>query len=74
MLDWLVKVLQSSRYEEALTTALQIPQCPVIPFFGSFIKELTFVFINTPNLVVLAPNLQSKELQLLQKVQYNVIY
>ncbi|XKL64543.1 hypothetical protein PGB90_004629 [Kerria lacca] len=67
LLDWLVKVLQSSRYEEALTTALQIPQCPVIPFFGSFIKELTFVFINTPNLVVLAPNLQSKELQLLQK-------
>lgn len=68
LLDWLSNSLLSQRYSEALSAALKIPQCPIIPFFGSFIKELTDVVINTPSLVVLAPNLQGKELQKLQEV------
>ncbi len=68
VLDWLTNSLLTSRYEEALTCALKIPQCPVVPFFGSFIRELTDVVVKTPSLVVLSPNLQNKELQKLQEV------
>lgn len=74
-MDWLEKSLLTSRYEEALATALKIPECPIVPFFGSFVKKLTVLGRNMPSLVVLAPNLQGKELQKHQEVRnvYNLL-
>lgn len=68
LLDWLVNALRTPLYDEALARALKIPQCQIIPFFGSFIREINYVGTHMPNLKVLAPNLQSKELQKIQKV------
>lgn len=68
LLDWLVNALRTPLYDEALARALRISQCQIIPFFGSFIREINYVGTHMPNLKVLAPNLQSKELQKIQKV------
>ncbi|RWS26337.1 1-phosphatidylinositol-4:5-bisphosphate phosphodiesterase epsilon-1-like protein, partial [Leptotrombidium deliense] len=43
----------SDEYRDAVQRALNIPQSKVIPFFGSFLKDLYTVFKNMPSLVVL---------------------
>ncbi|XP_076227082.1 1-phosphatidylinositol 4,5-bisphosphate phosphodiesterase epsilon-1 [Nomia melanderi] len=40
LLDSLASAFLSSEYEYALARALAMPECPVIPFFGPFLKEL----------------------------------
>ncbi|XP_057336827.1 1-phosphatidylinositol 4,5-bisphosphate phosphodiesterase epsilon-1-like [Microplitis mediator] len=40
VLEYLSSALLSSEYERALARALAMPECPVIPFFGAFLREL----------------------------------
>lgn len=40
MLDFLSAALLSAEYDRALSRALGMAECPVIPFFGAFLKEL----------------------------------
>ncbi|KOC71351.1 1-phosphatidylinositol 4,5-bisphosphate phosphodiesterase epsilon-1 [Habropoda laboriosa] len=40
VLDNLSSALLSSEYEFALARALAMPECPVVPFFGAFLREL----------------------------------
>ncbi|XP_046742538.1 1-phosphatidylinositol 4,5-bisphosphate phosphodiesterase epsilon-1-like [Diprion similis] len=40
ILEDLSTALLSSKYEEALARALAMPECPVVPFFGAFLREL----------------------------------
>ncbi|XP_034937622.1 1-phosphatidylinositol 4,5-bisphosphate phosphodiesterase epsilon-1-like [Chelonus insularis] len=40
VLEYLSSALLSSEYERALARALAMPECPVIPFFGTFLREL----------------------------------
>lgn len=40
-------------YQEALHRALKMPQCPVVPFFGAFLQDLSRILQNSPSLVVL---------------------
>ncbi|XP_014219274.1 1-phosphatidylinositol 4,5-bisphosphate phosphodiesterase epsilon-1-like isoform X2 [Copidosoma floridanum] len=47
VLDWLSSALVSSEYEIALERALAMPECPVVPFFGVFLRELREIYSNT---------------------------
>nr|KAF7427170.1 hypothetical protein H0235_006864 [Vespula pensylvanica] len=40
VLEYLASALLSSEYEHALARALAMPECPVVPFFGAFLREL----------------------------------
>ncbi|XP_074103841.1 1-phosphatidylinositol 4,5-bisphosphate phosphodiesterase epsilon-1 isoform X1 [Cotesia typhae] len=40
VLEYLSSALLSSEYERALARALAMPECPVVPFFGAFLREL----------------------------------
>ncbi|KAK0163915.1 hypothetical protein PV328_002600 [Microctonus aethiopoides] len=40
VLEYLSSALLSSEYERALSRALAMPECPVVPFFGAFLREL----------------------------------
>ncbi|XP_048504784.1 1-phosphatidylinositol 4,5-bisphosphate phosphodiesterase epsilon-1-like isoform X2 [Athalia rosae] len=40
ILEDLSTALLSSKYEQALARALAMPECPVVPFFGAFLREL----------------------------------
>lgn len=40
ILDNLSKDFLSAEYEIALARALAMPECPVVPFFGAFLREL----------------------------------
>lgn len=39
-MEYLSSALLSSEYERALARALAMPECPVVPFFGAFLREL----------------------------------
>ncbi|XP_024084473.1 1-phosphatidylinositol 4,5-bisphosphate phosphodiesterase epsilon-1-like isoform X1 [Cimex lectularius] len=54
-LDFLSAALLSVEYERALNRALAMPECRVVPFFGSFLRDLRDILSTTPSLVVLAP-------------------
>ncbi|XP_072761213.1 1-phosphatidylinositol 4,5-bisphosphate phosphodiesterase epsilon-1 isoform X2 [Anoplolepis gracilipes] len=40
VLKYLSYALRSSEYECALARALAMPECPVVPYFGTFLREL----------------------------------
>ncbi|XP_056642796.1 1-phosphatidylinositol 4,5-bisphosphate phosphodiesterase epsilon-1-like isoform X2 [Diorhabda sublineata] len=40
VLDFLSAALLSAEYDRALNRALAMPECPVVPFFGAFLREL----------------------------------
>lgn len=40
VLDFLSAALQSAEYDRALSRALAMAECPVVPFFGAFLREL----------------------------------
>ncbi|XP_023290532.1 1-phosphatidylinositol 4,5-bisphosphate phosphodiesterase epsilon-1 [Orussus abietinus] len=40
VLEYLSSALLSSEYDQALGRALAMPDCPVVPFFGAFLREL----------------------------------
>ncbi|XP_022238999.1 1-phosphatidylinositol 4,5-bisphosphate phosphodiesterase epsilon-1-like [Limulus polyphemus] len=52
----LLNPIPSLEYKEAVNRALNIPQCKVVPFFGSFLRHLKEVSKELPNLVVLPPD------------------
>ncbi|KAF6199510.1 hypothetical protein GE061_007536, partial [Apolygus lucorum] len=55
ILENLSQALLSVEYERALSRALAMPECRVIPFFGAFLRDLRDILSTTPSLVVLAP-------------------
>ncbi|XP_042223651.1 1-phosphatidylinositol 4,5-bisphosphate phosphodiesterase epsilon-1-like isoform X2 [Homarus americanus] len=64
VLDFLTGVLLGesvAEYEAALDRALMLPECRVVPFFGSFLRDLTKILQSTPSLVVLAEDGQEVE-------------
>lgn len=40
VLDFLSAALLSAEYDRALSRALAMAECPVVPFFGAFLREL----------------------------------
>lgn len=40
VLDFLSAALLSAEYDRALSRALTMAECPVVPFFGAFLREL----------------------------------
>lgn len=40
VLENLSSALLSPEYESALARSLAMPECPVVPFFGAFLREL----------------------------------
>lgn len=47
-------LLSDSQYESALKRALAIPDCPVVPFFGSFMRDIRKILKETPSSIVLS--------------------
>lgn len=39
-MDFLSAALLSAEYDRALSRALAMAECPVVPFFGAFLREL----------------------------------
>nr|XP_021203763.2 1-phosphatidylinositol 4,5-bisphosphate phosphodiesterase epsilon-1 isoform X1 [Bombyx mori] len=49
-LDFLSAALLSAEYERALSRALAMQECRLIPFFGAFLRELREILAATPSL------------------------
>lgn len=49
-------------YKEALSRALDVPECKVVPFFGVFLRDLRALFITLPSVIVL-PSEESQSLE-----------
>ncbi|XP_022236664.1 1-phosphatidylinositol 4,5-bisphosphate phosphodiesterase epsilon-1-like, partial [Limulus polyphemus] len=58
----------TQEYKEAVERALDIPHSKVIPFFGTFLRDLKTVFNGMPSLLVL-PNNDTQELELVAQFQ-----
>ncbi|KAK9721923.1 Phosphoinositide-specific phospholipase C, efhand-like [Popillia japonica] len=50
VLDFLAAALMSAEYDRALSRALAMPECPVVPFFGAFLRELREILATPPNI------------------------
>lgn len=48
VLDFLSAALLSAEYDRALSRALAMAECPVVPFFGAFLRELREI-LSSPN-------------------------
>lgn len=55
-------VWSAPEYEAALQRALKISTCPVVPFFGAYIRDLRNV-LTTPSLVVVSTGSEQQQLQ-----------
>lgn len=62
----------SSEYREALSRALDIPECKVVPFFGGFLRDLRAVFMGVPSIVVLSSD-ENQSLEV-RFVWYKLLY
>jgi len=60
MSDALLSPHTSPQYLSALKRALEMPQSKVIPFFGTFLRDLYSIFNEIPSLVVVTPKEKSK--------------
>lgn len=47
-------LLSTSQYDTILQKALAMPDCPVVPFFGSFMREIRKIMKETPSAIVLS--------------------
>lgn len=47
-------LLSTSQYDSVLQKALAMPDCPVVPFFGSFMREIRKIMKETPSSIVLS--------------------
>lgn len=46
-------LMSNPHYEQTLQKALAMPDCPVVPFFGFFMREIRQIMKETPSAVVL---------------------
>ncbi|CAG5116825.1 unnamed protein product, partial [Candidula unifasciata] len=60
--DMLLSRDLSPKYREAINRALDIPECKVVPFFGSFLRELKSIFVGVPSIIVL-PSEENQSLE-----------
>lgn len=65
VLEFLSNALLSVEYDRALSRALTMPECKVVPFFGAFLRDLREILSTTPSLVVLAPSGEHTHLEVL---------
>ncbi|XP_071091113.1 1-phosphatidylinositol 4,5-bisphosphate phosphodiesterase epsilon-1-like [Haliotis cracherodii] len=52
----------SPEYREAVSRALDIQECKVVPFFGGFLRDLKAIFAGVPSLIVL-PSEENQNLE-----------
>ncbi|XP_041369675.1 1-phosphatidylinositol 4,5-bisphosphate phosphodiesterase epsilon-1-like [Gigantopelta aegis] len=52
----------SPEYREAVSRALDIPECKVVPFFGGFLRDLKAIFSGVPSIIVL-PSAENQSLE-----------
>lgn len=61
MLDFLSAALLSAEYDRALSRALAMAECPVVPFFGAFLRELREILAShDPTAAEVVPSPKSK--------------
>lgn len=46
-------LMSAQQYENILEKAMAMPDCPVVPFFGSFMREIRNIMKETPSSIVL---------------------
>ena len=54
---------KTPQYCDAVSRALDIPTCKVVPFFGTFIKDLRTILSGVPSIVVLCNRNTQKPLE-----------
>jgi len=47
-------MMSTSQYESTVKKALAIPDCPVVPFFGYFMRDIRKIMKETPSTIVLS--------------------
>lgn len=52
---------------EAVQKALRMPQCRVIPFFGTFLRDLYTIVNDSPNIVIIGNDGESDKLKVRKK-------
>lgn len=71
-------LLSDPQYETVLQRALAMPDCPVVPFFGSFMREIRKIMKQAPSSVVLSDQdfkiLSQASLIIKNYVQYLTFY
>ncbi|CAF1176350.1 unnamed protein product, partial [Adineta ricciae] len=60
---------KTPQYCDAVSRALDIPTCKVVPFFGTFIKDLRTILSGVPSIVVLCNRNTQKPLETVAEVQ-----
>lgn len=56
------KSWSAPEYDAALHRAVKIPTCPVVPFFGAYVRELRNI-LSSPSLVVVSTGSENQQLQ-----------
>ena len=60
--DALLSAETSAAYREAVTRALDISDCKVVPFFGTFLRDLRSILTGMPSIVII-PRDSSQQLE-----------
>ncbi|UJR13521.1 hypothetical protein I4U23_000535 [Adineta vaga] len=60
---------KTPQYCDAVSRALDIPTCKVVPFFGTFLKDLRTILSGVPSIVVLCNRNTQKPLETVAEVQ-----
>lgn len=61
-------------YSEALSKALDIEKCKVVPFFGAFLHDLRFIIESVPSLIVTCNENTQKPIQKVSELNGNENY
>ena len=57
---------KTPQYCDAVSRALDIPTCKVVPFFGTFLKDLRTILSSVPSIVVLCNRSTQKPIEVCQ--------
>jgi len=57
-------------YDASLLRALKISTCPVVPFFGAYLKELRNI-LSSPSLVVMSSSSEQQQLQVCKYLRFH---
>ncbi|CAF4978644.1 unnamed protein product, partial [Rotaria sp. Silwood1] len=60
---------KTAQYCDALSRALDIPTCKVVPFFGTFLKDLRTILSSVPSIVVLSNRNTQKTIENVSDIQ-----
>ena len=58
----------SVEYKDAVSAALDIHECNVVPYFGGFLRDIRSVVMSSPSIVVLPPSDEDHSIEVFNTV------